>query len=172
MAVLKLVEDGNVVQLPVKEPSTFDEAWSCREGAMRTRGLGMELTRKLWNKKAAKAGHRVMLEALKRNLREKPEKDGYTHCGLSVWLNQERWELWPCQSDRLSNVPSQSLYEGRNHLISALGEPFVRSYLDPCTFHEDGFITPATEYAMRKLVEQKGALKQAGIIGIRKKGVD
>lgn len=170
MAQLKLVEMDNVVNLPVREPSTFEVAWACRAGMMKKRGDGSDKTRKLWERHAKKVGSASLLEALKAYLREKEPTCGF--CGLSVWLNGEKYDHW---------MPSEPLGQGvaslqprapeafRHVLVASLGEPFVLSYLDPCTFHEDGFITPATEYAMRKLVEQKGALKAAGVVGIRRK---
>lgn len=170
--MLKLVQMDNVVKLPVREPSTFDDGWSARAGQMKKRGDGKDKTRKLWDKAAKKVGSAALLAALKRYLREEKEPTcGYP--GLSVWLNGERYDHWlasPQDALTQQGLPRASCPEYlRPSLVDTLGEPFVVSYLDPCTFHEDGFITPATEYAMRKLVEQKGALKAAGVVGIRRK---
>lgn len=170
MAQLKLVEMDNVVNLPVREPSTFDAAWACRAGMMKKRGDGSDKTRKLWERHAKKVGSASLLEALKAYLREKEPTCGF--CGLSVWLNGEKYDHWmPTQPVAgVSAAPSSRTPSPlRERLSDMLGEPFVLSYLDPCTFHEDGFITPATEYAMKKLVEQKGSLKAAGVVGIRRK---
>ena len=170
--MLKLVQMDNVVNLPVREPSTFDDGWSARAGQMKKRGDGKDKTRKLWDKAAKKVGSAALLAALKRYLREEKEPTcGYP--GLSVWLNGERYDHWLCAAPQpgqpTPEAASRSPEPLRGSLLVLLGEPFVLSYLDPCTFHEDGFITPATEYAMRKLVEQKGALKAAGVVGIRRK---
>lgn len=169
-AQLKLVDDEKVVQFPSREANTFDDAWQARVGQMRKRGDGSEKTRKLWNKAAGKVGQARLLEALKRYLREEKEPTcGYP--GLSVWLNGERYDHWLSQNDqsgpavRLAQAPAHI----REKIVQGLGEPFAISYLDPCTFHEDGFITPRTDYAKGKLMEQRHALKAAGIVGIRAK---
>jgi len=170
VAQLKLVQMDNVVKLPVREPSTFDDGWACRAGMMKKRGDGSDKTRKLWERHAKKVGSAALLAALKRYLREEKEPTcGYP--GLSVWLNGERYDHWLSASPDPANEAARTVAPDsiRQKLLEAIGEPFVRSYLDPCTFHEDGFITPATEYAMRKLVEQKGALKAAGVAGIRRR---
>lgn len=167
--MLRLVETAEIVQLPVKEPSTFDAAWACRAGMMKKRGDGSDKTRKLWERHAKKVGSARLLEALKAYLREKEPTCGF--CGLSVFLNGEKYDHWlvsPQETETLAARP-RTPERLRGPLIQSLGETFVLSYLDPCTFYEDGFITPATEYAMRKLVEQKGALKAAGVVGIRRK---
>jgi hypothetical protein len=136
---------------------------------MRKRGDGQDKTRKLWNKAAAKVGHARLLEALKRYLREEKEPTcGYP--GLSVWLNGERWDHWLPTDTGLSGTQSERARfpePFRQGLCDALGEPFVISYLDPCTLHPDGWITPATGYAKGKLVEKGRELKAAGLVGIR-----
>ena len=160
----------NVIPFPVKEANTFDEAWACRAGQMRKRGDGSEKTRKLWNRHAAKVGQERLLEALRGYLREKEPTCGF--CGLSVWLNGEKYDHWltvahtdSSGADKRSTFPEPL----RSALLSILGEPFVISYLDPCTLHPDGWITPATEYAKNKLRERGRDLKAAGLVGIRNK---
>ena len=170
---LRLLHTAEIINLPVREASTFDQAWSARTGQMKKRGDGSEKTRKLWVKAEKKVGSARLLEALKRYLREEKEPTcGYP--GLSVWLNGERYDHWlsPVASDGQSPAAScrpQTPEPLRTELIGILGEAFVLSYLDPCTFHEDGFITPRTDYAKGKLMEQRHALKAAGIAGIRAK---
>jgi hypothetical protein len=159
----------NVIPFPVKEANTFDEAWACRAGQMKKRGDGSEKTRKLWNRHAAKVGQERLLEALRGYLREKEPTYGF--CGLSVWLNGEKYDHWlPTQASSLD--PSQPKAARapeplRASLVLALGEPFVMSYLDPCSFHDDNWITPATEYAKNKLRERGRDLKAAGLVEIR-----
>lgn len=158
---------ANIIPFPVRESNTFDEAWACRAGQMRRRGDGSEKTRKLWNKAAAKIGHARLLEALKRYLREEKEPTcGYP--GLSVWLNGERYDHWLPDEAAVAKV-ERPPYPQRPALLAALGEPFVVSYLDPATIHDDGWITPATGYAKGKLVEKAASLKASGIMGIRSK---
>lgn len=167
MANLKLIHTAEIVQLPVKEPSTFDQGWAARTGMMKKRGDGSDRTRKLWEKAAKKVGSARLLASLKRYIREEKEPTcGYP--GLSVWLNGERYDHW--LPDDSAAVQRQSpTYPQRAALVVALGEPFVKSYLDSGSFHGDGFFTPGTETAMRKLEEIKGVLKAAGIAGFRRK---
>lgn len=156
-----------ILQFPVREANTFDEAWQARAGQMRKRGDGQDKTRKLWNKAAAKVGHGRLLEALKRYLREEKEPTcGYP--GLSVWLNGERWDHWLPTPEALAKTEAPP-YPQRTALLASLGEPFVVSYIDPAVIHPDGWITPATEYAKGKLRERGRDLKAAGLVGIRAK---
>lgn len=169
---LRLVGGPDLEPVAKGEPSTFDAAWACRAGMMKKRGDGSDKTRKLWDRAAKKVGSLRLLDALKRFLREEKEPAcGYP--GLSVWLNGERYDHWMEQNcDLLSPSPSPTSKTPeayRNLLIDALGEPFVRSYLDPCTFHDDGYITPRTSYAKDKLSEVRSALKAVGIAGFRTK---
>lgn len=169
MRQLKLVETAEIVQFP--KVSTFDDAWALRKGQMRTRGDGREKTRRLWDKAAGKVGSSSLLEALRRYLREEKEPTcGYP--GLSVWLNGERYDHWLSSQAEYSPCMPKSICPERlrTGLIEALGETFVLSYLDPCTFESDGFIIPRTEYARKKLLEVKHVLKACGIAGMRQKG--
>ncbi len=159
----------NVIPFPVKEANTFDEAWACRAGQMKKRGDGLEKTRKLWNRHAAKVGQERLLEALRGYLREKEPTCGF--CGLSVWLNGEKYDHWlpgPDDAKPLANAPA--FPEPMRSAVLALTSPeWVRSYLDPCVLHDDNWITPATEYAKNKLRERGRDLKAAGLVGIRNK---
>lgn len=158
---------AEIIQFPVREANTFDLAWQARAGQMKKRGDGLEKTRKLWNRHAAKVGQERLLEALRGYLREKEPPCGF--CGLSVWLNGEKYDHWLTDNQSPeSQAPRNRLSEPHRQLaVDALGEPFVISYLDPCTLHPDGWITPATEYAKNKLRERGRDLKAAGLIGIR-----
>lgn len=159
------MQAANVIPFPMREQNTFDDAWNARSGQMRKRGDGLDKTRKLWNRHAAKVGHGRLLDALKRYLREEKEPTcGYP--GLSVWLNGERYDHWLPSEAAVAKV-ERPPYPQRPALIAALGEPFVVSYLDPATIHDDGWITPATEYAKGKLRERGRDLKAAGLVGIR-----
>lgn len=171
--MLKLINMDNVVKLPIREPSTFEEGWACRDGMMKKRGDGKDKTRKLWERHAKKVGSAALLSALKRYLREEKEPT-CGRPGLSVWLNGERYDHWlehsvSGSSNESSGPRAQTPEPLRSKALSLLGEGFVRSYLDPCTFHEDGYITPATGFAMKKLMEKASVLKAAGVAGLRKK---
>ena len=159
----------NVIPFPVKEANTFDEAWACRAGQMKKRGDGSEKTRKLWNRHAAKVGQERLLEALRGYLREKEPTCGF--CGLSVWLNGEKYDHWLPQAPQPGDKPQLALSRFpepiRSVLEKQLGDGWCVSYLDPCTLHPDGWITPATNLARGKLVEKGRILKEAGLVGIR-----
>ncbi len=159
---------AEILQFPMREANTFDDAWQARAGQMRKRGDGQDKTRKLWNRHAAKVGQERLLEALRGYLREKEPTCGF--CGLSVWLNGEKYDHWLAHEASSGGVPRVCFPEPHRSAIAAsLGEPFVISYLDPCTLHPDGWITPATGYAKGKLVEKGRELKAAGLVGIRAK---
>lgn len=158
----------NVIPFPVKEANTFDEAWACRAGQMKKRGDGSEKTRKLWNRHAAKVGQERLLEALRGYLREKEPTCGF--CGLSVWLNGEKYDHWLSDANTVQKAEARPKAPEplRSLIASQLGSDWTVSYLDPCTFHDDGWISPATGYAKGKLMEKGAALKAAGLRGIRK----
>jgi len=160
------VSAANVIAFPKRDANTFDEAWTLRAGQMRKRGDGQEKTRKLWNRHAAKVGQDRLLEALRGYLREKEPTCGF--CGLSVWLNGEKYDHWLASAEAVAKV-ERPPYPQRPALIAALGEPFVVSYIDPATIHSDGWITPATGFAKGKLIEKARELKAAGLVGIRVK---
>lgn len=165
---LTLVQSAEIVQL--REPSTFDEAWKARAGQMKTRGDGVEKTRKLWNTAAKTVGQFQLLEALRKFLRETKEPT-CGHPGLSVWLNGQRYDHWLDSDAEKKAVQSKSNapIALREAVVLATDEGWVVSYLDPCTFHEDGWITPRTSYARDKLKEKASVLKAAGLVGIRLK---
>lgn len=165
MNAIRLVAVDGVVQ-PMPEASSFDAAWACRAGQMKTRGEGREKTRKLWVEAEKKVGCARLLEALKRYLGQKEPAWGFR--GLSVWLNGEQYDHW-LPSDAAPAIAVGQQYSQRSALVLSLGEPFVLSYLDPCAFHEDGYITPATDFARKKLLEKASILKAAGLAGIRRK---
>ena len=158
---------ANVIPFPMREANTFDDAWQARAGQMRKRGDGQDKTRKLWNRHAAKVGQERLLEALRGYLREKEPTCGF--CGLSVWLNGEKYDHWLEVPQPDGNTEPRQRFPDkyRSRLCEVLGEPFVISYIDPCTLHPDGWITPATEYAKGKLRDRGRDLKAAGLVGIR-----
>lgn len=165
-----LEDDAVVVQFPTR--STFNDAWALREGQMKKRGDGSEKTKLAWDKAAKKVGQLQLLEALKKFLRETKEPT-CGHPGLSVWLNGQRYDHWlPSDGERLGLPQAKRPVAPepvRARCLCELGEAFVLSYLDPCVFHEDGWITPATEFARKKLLEKGKTLKASGLMGIRNK---
>lgn len=167
-ARLKLSDDAVVVQLP--ERSTFDEAWKTRSGQMKTRGDGLDKTRKLWDKAGKAVGHQRLLRALRAYLGQKEPTCGF--CGLSVWLNGQKYDHWIPDmgnpiAEQIQRTTAPEPY--RSKVEAILGDAFTISYLDPCTFHDDGWITPRTSYAREKLREKASVLKAAGLVGIRQK---
>lgn len=163
---------AQLIDFPVPERSRFSEAWAMRPASMKTRGEGSEKTKKRWDEAAQKVGGQsVLLEAFKRYLREDKDNVKWGFPGLSVWLNQQRYDHWleASETGQTSESRQRAPEPFRSQIVSSCGEDWTRSYLDPCTFHEDGFITPATDYAKGKLLEKKEALRACGVAGIRKR---
>lgn len=165
---------GALLRFPTEAvQSTFDQGWAARQGEMKTRGEGKDKTRKLWNKEAARLGGQdVLLSALQRFFREKPEKDGYTHPGLSVWLNQQRADHWVVTEAEVVRIEAGAFPDKRirDAVLASQGLPFVVSYLDPCVLIESPngpLLQPKTDYARRKLLEHAGLFKSLGLYGIR-----
>lgn len=164
---------AQLIEFPTPERSRFTEAWALREGQMKKRGEGVDKTKTLWDRAAKRCGGQdVLLSAFKRYLREEKEPT-CGRPGLSVWLHQQRYDHWieSSSTDCLGGPERQrkaSPEPIRSTVAGLLGEDWTRSYLDPCTFHDDGYITPATDYGKKKLIEKAAILKAAGVMGLRK----
>jgi hypothetical protein len=169
----------NVIPFPVKEANTFDDAWSLIPQSMKTRSKSRRLLRPIWDRHAKALGSQDrLLAALRAYLAGDKMLAKSGGPGLQVWLSEERYDHWledsTCsvfaekQTDGSERVrfPDESI---RARIVAVCGEGYTRSYLDPCTLHPDGWITPATNLARGKLVEKGRLLKEAGLVGIRQK---
>ena len=168
---------AEIIQFPVREANTFDDAWSLIPQSMKTRSKSRRLLRPIWDRHAkALGGQDRLLAALRAYLAGDKMLAKSGGPGLQVWLSEERYDHWledsTCSvfaekhtdgSERV-RFPDESI---RVRIVAMCGEGYTRSYLDPCTLHPDGWITPATEYAKNKLRERGRDLKAAGLVGIR-----
>lgn len=164
MAVLRLVETAEIVKL---EPNRFDDGWKLLPDTMKKRSDSRAKVRKVWDMHAKRCGGQdKLLAALRTYLsgdKDLPKSGGP---GLQVWLRAEKYDHWMPDEASIAMAETPP-YPQRPALIKSLGEPFVKSYIDSGTVHDDGFITPRTDYAKGKLMEKARELKQAGIAGIR-----
>jgi hypothetical protein len=146
---------------------------------MKTRSLSRAKLKPIWDRHAkALGGQDRLLGALKAYLKGDKDLPKSGGPGLQVWLAAERYDHW--LEDATCSVLTEKLTDGservrfpnesiRIAVLRATDEAWVRSYLDPCELHPDGFITPKTGFAMGKLREKARELKAAGIMGIRLK---
>ena len=95
--------------------------------------------------------------------------------GLHRWIRNRRWEAWPTEITPIQNhasVPGRG--EGpdnpiRTALVQALGEGFVRSYVDPYEIRDGVLIVPENKLTARsKLLENRDKLRAAGLVSMRK----
>ncbi len=94
--------------------------------------------------------------------------------GLHRWLRNRRWESW-LVAERPANPPdnprggSQSADNTiRQALVQALGEGFVRSYIDPFEMRDGVLIVPEGKLTARaKLLENRDRLRAAGLVSMR-----
>lgn len=174
--MLKLVETAEIVHL---EANRFDDGWASIPASMKTRSESRAKVRKVWDMHAKRCGgQEALLGALRAYLKGDKDLPKSGGPGLQVWLRAEKYDHWidgascsvfaEIQTDGTQRVrfPDESI---RIAVVASVGEGFARSYLDPCQWHEDGFITPKTTTAMEKLKDKASALKAAGIAGIRRK---
>lgn len=168
-ATLRLVETAEIVNL---EENRFLDGWALLPDSMKKRSESRAKCRKLWDDHARRCGgQEALLGALRAYLKGDKDLPKSGGPGLQVWLRAERYDHWlvdPDEPTRLSN--RQTFPEPmRGKILSSTGSEWVVSYLDPSILHEDQFITPATEFARKKLLEKASVLKAAGVAGLRKK---
>lgn len=159
---------GNVVKFPAR---TFDTAWNERPSSMKTRGEGRDKTRKRWDDAAAKVGQAELLAAFRRYIREDKDNLKWGFPGLSVWLNQERYDHWlggydtPSSGEPLPTFPDADI---RQRLIDLCGEGWVRSYIDQCGLDGTVLIVPRGKAtAKARIMERRADLKAAGLTAMR-----
>jgi hypothetical protein len=160
---------AQLIPFPKREASTFEEAWALRAGQMKKRGSGREKTAKLWNKAAARVGQKELLGALRRYLREEKEPT-YGYPGLSVWLNDERWDHWlvsevTSSADNIDKLPKFA-EPYRSRLVELCGEPWVRSYIDRCEL-DGSVLVVANSFSAGRIREKAREMKAAGLTALR-----
>lgn len=170
-AVLRLVETAEIVNL---EENRFLDGWALLPDSMKKRSESRAKCRKLWDDHARRCGgQEALLGALRAYLKGDKDLPKSGGPGLQVWLRAERYDHWLVDpSDSKPDPTRQSAPEPiRSRIVATQGPEWVSSYLDPCTFHEDGYITPLTKLALAKLEDKsiRHILKSAGIAGIRRR---
>jgi len=170
---------SNVVALR-PEPSAFQIAWSEAPTLMRTRSSTKDAA-KAWRDAAKEAGgSEALLGAFRRYLAEDPDyrrfRMGTSAAGppgFHRWLKWGRWEAWlvdnhtPRDATVTLTGPENAL---RDRLVQALGEGFVRSYIDPYELVDGVLIVPEGKLTARaKLLENRDRLRAAGLVSMRAK---
>jgi hypothetical protein len=95
--------------------------------------------------------------------------------GLHRWIRGRRWEAWqPSAPGSEAGAPQGVVLEQPNNpirtaLVQALGEGFVRSYIDPFPIVDGVLIVPEGKLTARaKLLENRHRLRAAGLVSMRK----
>ena len=148
---------------------------------MRTRSSTKDAA-KAWRDAAREAGGpEALLGAFRRYLAEDPDyrrfRMGTSAAGppgFHRWLKWGRWESW-LVAERPTSPPdnprggSQSADNTiRQALVQALGEGFVRSYIDPFEMRDGVLIVPEGKLTARaKLLENRDKLRAAGLVSMR-----
>jgi hypothetical protein len=170
----------NVVALR-PEPSAFQIAWSEAPTLMRTRSSTKDAA-KAWRDAAKEAGGpEALLGAFRRYLAEDPDyrrfRMGASAAGppgFHRWLKWGRWEAWLVTANaspsELCNGPGRDQDNPiRTALVQALGEGFVRSYIDPFPIVDGVLIVPEGKLTARaRLLENRDKLRAAGLVSMRK----
>lgn len=161
---------ANVVQL--RPPGyRFDEAWDARWN--KQRGEGREATQKLWRKLAAKWGDDALIEAMRAFKANDKDLQRTGGPGLSVWLNQGRFENWfltAAETELAGSFVSFPNVAVWTAAVEALGLPFCRSYLAPYGWCEETsrLIVPRARLtAIERLKENARQLKACGVMGLK-----
>jgi len=162
--------------------SNFDDAWAILPQTMRTRSFSRDKLRPLWASHAKKiGGFDVLLSRLKAYLagdKDLPRSGGP---GLQKWLSDQRYDHWgddaSCSLFAVSEETQRVKFENaeiRAKIVLALGEAFVRSYIDQCGLLDEGsgpILLVKSSTAASRLREKGQELKALGLYGIRLKPV-
>jgi len=172
---------AQVVQLhPAK--SVGERLWSLAPDIMRKRSSRTETDKEAVRAAKAAGGGDVLVAAFEAFLagdddyrRYRMGTNGAGPPGLARWLKWGRWEAWVADlQDR--RMPSLPVRPGtgddnpiRAALVQALGEPFVRSYVDPYELVDGVLIVPEGKLTARaKLLENRESLRVCGVRAMRK----
>ena len=160
----------NVVQL-FPESGTFEDAWKLLTKEMRGRSDKKAVCEQLWLREAKRlGGEAALLLRLKTYLRDAPDIKRTGGPGLQVLLRSGKLEHWTPMHDA-PMAPDVRRFENvglRQALVRLEGEPWVRSYLDPCEITGTTLIV-RTGFAVDKLKAHGALFKAHGFTGMRKK---
>jgi hypothetical protein len=164
------------------EPSVAQQLWKLAPSLMRSRSSQTE-TEKACKAVKGEIAASELVGAFQRYLSEDPDyarhRAGNNPAGppaLHRWIRGHRWEAWLTPSvnsgghaeaatDSLNNADNPI----RTALVQALGEPFVRSYVDPYEIRDGVLIVPENKLTARaKLLENRDKLRAAGLVSMRK----
>lgn len=139
---------------------------------MRRRSDGLSKLKPLWNDHAKLAGGQAaLLGALAAYLKGDEDLPKSGGPGLQVWLKSRRWENWldlPTTTAEAAMHAQRFPEPHRSAIVARLGEPFVRSYIDPCEM--DGTVLIVrTDTAVKKLGEHRFVFRALGFSGMRRK---
>ena len=160
----------NIVQL-FPETSTFSEAWSALPKTMRERSDKKAICERLWLSEARRLhGEKDLLQRLRTYLRDAPDLKRTGGPGLQVLLRSGKLEHWMPMHDA-PMAPDVRRFENvelRQALVRIEGEPWVRSYLDPCDITGTTLIV-RTGMAVDKLKAHGALFKAHGFTGLRRR---
>ena len=159
---------AQVLSFPVKEPSTFQQAWACVPMTMRRRSCKMATLEVLWDKCAREFGQQNLLASLRAYV---TDADFARHGGqaLERWLKAGRYEHFlPAAIVEASSPFPDAMV--RRVVATRLGEDFCRAYLDPCTVEGTTLIT-LTDYAIGKMMAHRTLFRELGFTGMRKRAI-
>lgn len=165
---------GAVLKFPEPERSTFEEAWSITPDTMRKRSESKDRTAKRWSIHAKRCGgHTALLGALRAYLKSDKDLIKSGGPGLSVWLNQERYQHWTDatvveeMAVVVSGFPDAAI---RQACVERMGLTWVLSYLDPSELDGTTLVV-RTETAIQRMKEHGPFLKSLGLTGMRKRKI-
>lgn len=164
------------------KPRLSEELWTLAPSLMRSRSSRTEVEKAVRAIRGEiDAGE--LVGAFERYLSECPDykryrmgTNGAGPCGLHRWIRNRRWEAWLPESGVLS-PPSLPRCVGerqpdntiRQALVQALGDGFVRSYIDPFELIDGVLIVPEGKLTARaRLLEKRDVLRAAGVRAMRK----
>jgi len=172
---------SNVVALR-PEPSVSEALWNAAPSPMRERSSRTEVEKAVRAIKKEIAASEL-LSAFHRYLAEDGDvrrwRAGTNSAGppgLHRWIRNRRFEAWltssvnPTDHASTSRIGQQSEQENalRDRLVQALGEGFVRSYIDPYELVDGVLIVPEGKLTARaRLLENREALRACGLKSMR-----
>lgn len=168
----------NVVALR-PEPSLAERLWNAAPSLMRSRSGRTEVEKAVRAIKG-EISPDALFGAFERYLAECPDYKRFRMGvnaagppGLHRWIRNRRWEAWVVEKSPTPHAPtmngdSRSVSTPdnpiRTALVQALGEGFVRSYIDPFEMRDGVLIVPEGKLTARaKLLENRDKLRAAGV---------